>query len=151
MSIPGMARRYHSWVVGGAAAAAVWVGSGNSVALAEGKKKDDASPYFDPEALERGAKALREINASPHAKQVGGQRRFCGVTRAAAAAVTSWVTQIQITSTCTLHTVTHAGDRPDQAAGVDQAAGAQGKGGGVSGASGGTLQGDSPGATQHTQ
>ncbi|KAI5588551.1 hypothetical protein BDE02_05G105100 [Populus trichocarpa] len=25
---------------------------------------------FDPEALERGAKALREINSSPHAKQV---------------------------------------------------------------------------------
>lgn len=25
---------------------------------------------FDPEALERGAKALREINNSPHAKQV---------------------------------------------------------------------------------
>lgn len=25
---------------------------------------------FDPESLERGAKALREINSSPHAKQV---------------------------------------------------------------------------------
>ena len=25
---------------------------------------------FDPEALERGAKALREINQSPHAKRV---------------------------------------------------------------------------------
>lgn len=69
MSVPGMARRYRGWVLGGAAAAA-WLGSGTSLALAEGKKKDDASPYFDPEALERGAKALREINASPHAKQV---------------------------------------------------------------------------------
>jgi ATPase family AAA domain-containing protein 3A/B len=58
-------------VLGGAAAAA-FLGSDTSLALAEGKKKDDSSaaPYFDPEALERGAKALREINASPHAKQV---------------------------------------------------------------------------------
>lgn len=29
------------------------------------------SKYFDPEALERGAKALREINQSPYAKKVG--------------------------------------------------------------------------------
>lgn len=56
-------------VLGGAAAAA-WLSSGNSLALADGKKdKDAAAPYFDPEALERGAKALREINSSPHAKQ----------------------------------------------------------------------------------
>ncbi|KAJ6288433.1 hypothetical protein OIU76_024426 [Salix suchowensis] len=41
-------------------------------------RKSDAKPEpeepkgagFDPEALERGAKALREINSSPHAKQV---------------------------------------------------------------------------------
>lgn len=41
-------------------------------------QKSDAKPEpeepkgagFDPEALERGAKALREINSSPHAKQV---------------------------------------------------------------------------------
>ena len=35
--------------------------------------KDEAktvAPSFDPEALERGAKALREINSSPHAKNV---------------------------------------------------------------------------------
>lgn len=35
--------------------------------------KDEAktvAPSFDPEALERGAKALREINLSPHAKNV---------------------------------------------------------------------------------
>lgn len=70
MSVPGMARRYRGLVLGGAAAAA-FLGSDTSVALAESKKKDDSSaaPYFDPEALERGAKALREINASPHAKQ----------------------------------------------------------------------------------
>ena len=31
---------------------------------------DIRPPSFDPEALERGAKALREINASPNAKKV---------------------------------------------------------------------------------
>lgn len=31
---------------------------------------DEMSKYFDPEALERGAKAVREINQSPHAKKV---------------------------------------------------------------------------------
>ena len=31
---------------------------------------------FDPEALERGAKALREINSSSHAKQVSLQTLF---------------------------------------------------------------------------
>ena len=33
-------------------------------------KSSDLRPMFDPEALERGAKALREINKSPYAKQV---------------------------------------------------------------------------------
>lgn len=40
----------------------------------DGKKSEDVQEPkgsgFDPEALERGAKALREINNSPHAKQV---------------------------------------------------------------------------------
>lgn len=31
---------------------------------------DEQKGGFDPESLERGAKALREINSSPHAKQV---------------------------------------------------------------------------------
>lgn len=31
--------------------------------------------YFDPEALERGAKALREIQGSPFAKKVRRRRR----------------------------------------------------------------------------
>jgi hypothetical protein len=60
----------------GSAAAAVWLGSSTSlVALADDKKKekDATAHYFDPEALERGAKALREINASPHAKQASQQ------------------------------------------------------------------------------
>jgi len=58
----------------GAAAAA---GTGVSVAhcASSDKDKDAANakmvvPSFDPEALERGAKALREINASPFAKKV---------------------------------------------------------------------------------
>ena len=33
-------------------------------------ESDARAPSFDPEALERGAKALREINASPNAKKV---------------------------------------------------------------------------------
>lgn len=33
-------------------------------------ESDVRAPSFDPEALERGAKALREINASPNAKKV---------------------------------------------------------------------------------
>lgn len=37
------------------------------VALCDG---DIRGQMFDPEALERGAKALREINQSPHAKRV---------------------------------------------------------------------------------
>ena len=58
-------------VVGGAAAAA----SVPAVALCAKDDKDKiATPSFDPEALERGAKALREINASPYAKKVGDDR-----------------------------------------------------------------------------
>lgn len=75
MSVPNMARQYRAWLVGGGAVAA-YIGTGSAVALADSKKKDD-TPYFDPEALERGAKALREINASPHAKQVS--RQHCGI------------------------------------------------------------------------
>lgn len=60
-------------LAGGGMATAVLVGP--SVALADkddskssSKKSDDR--FFDPTALERGAKALREINQSPYAKQV---------------------------------------------------------------------------------
>ncbi|GMH24576.1 hypothetical protein Nepgr_026419 [Nepenthes gracilis] len=35
-----------------------------------GEESGGRSSGFDPESLERGAKALREINSSPHAKQV---------------------------------------------------------------------------------
>jgi ATPase family AAA domain-containing protein 3A/B len=45
-----------------------------SLALADGAPKEvDAKSMqrlFDPEALERGAAALKEINKSPHAKNV---------------------------------------------------------------------------------
>lgn len=63
MSVQRLSRHYRAWIAGGAAAAAALTAP---TAFAE--KKDDA--YFDPEALERGAKALREINKSPYAKQV---------------------------------------------------------------------------------
>lgn len=36
--------------------------------------EDIRGPSFDPEALERGAKALREINASPYAKKVNSDQ-----------------------------------------------------------------------------
>lgn len=73
MPVPGMARQ---GLVAGGAAAAAWLASGTSLAYADDKKKKDdgGAPYFDPEALERGAKALREINASPHAKQASQPR-----------------------------------------------------------------------------
>lgn len=59
--------------------AGLWVSSG-ALALAyaaprvladkEEKAAGGSDRLFDPEALERGAKALREINKSPYAKQV---------------------------------------------------------------------------------
>ncbi len=39
-------------------------------ALADKDDVSKAAALFDPEALERGAKSLREINKSPYAKQV---------------------------------------------------------------------------------
>ena len=47
-----------------------------SVALADKEDKEKTGKratddrYFDPSALERGAKALRDMNNSPYAKQV---------------------------------------------------------------------------------
>lgn len=62
-----VAARYRPLMGVGLAAALIAPG----VALADKKKDDEPrGPVFDPEALERGAKALREINASPHSKQV---------------------------------------------------------------------------------
>ena len=53
----------------GATAAAAAAG-GWSVFCAADKKENNPSSLFDPEALERGAKALREIDSSSNAKQV---------------------------------------------------------------------------------
>jgi len=53
------------------------------VAVAQCAKDDKKSvtSSFDPEALERGAKALREINSSAHAKRVRPGRRCIGRRR----------------------------------------------------------------------
>ncbi len=51
------------WGVAGIAAGAV---SAGGVAWCEA----DPRSLYDPEALERGAKSLREIQKSPHAKKV---------------------------------------------------------------------------------
>ena len=53
------------WPTGAAVAVASLAAGG--VAYCE---RDVKGPSFDPEALERGAKALREINNSPYAKKV---------------------------------------------------------------------------------
>lgn len=45
-------------------------GVGATMGLTVASCADDKALGFDPEALERGAKALREINASPWAKKV---------------------------------------------------------------------------------
>ena len=45
-------------------------GAASSLALCEKTPAASSTPSFDPEALERGAKALREINKSANAKQV---------------------------------------------------------------------------------
>jgi len=84
MSLPSMGKQCRQWLLAGSAATA-WAVASPSVALAKDrdedkdKKKekdrheDSAKAMFDPEALERGAAALREINKSPNAKQVRPQ------------------------------------------------------------------------------
>lgn len=111
MPASGMARRGGGLVLGTAAAAAAWLGSGTSVALADGKKKEDgsAAPYFDPDALERGAKALREINSSPHAKQASGDP---GPPMPAASVHSHHPCQVTQTLSwcmCWFHAVSHTG------------------------------------------
>ena len=53
--------------------------SQSSVEKSEDKSEADeprvSSSGFDPESLERGAKALREINGSPNAKQVCAKKK----------------------------------------------------------------------------
>lgn len=72
MGLLSVAAKPQAWAAAGAVGALVVP----TLALADkkderkGKDKDDMRPLFDPEALERGATALREINKSPYAKQV---------------------------------------------------------------------------------
>ena len=66
VSLVKMARLLVSKMGLGASAAAAALAAGGSLALCEADKR---GPMFDPEALERGAKALKEINASPYAKK----------------------------------------------------------------------------------
>uniref|UniRef100_A0A383WCV6 AAA+ ATPase domain-containing protein n=1 Tax=Tetradesmus obliquus TaxID=3088 RepID=A0A383WCV6_TETOB len=85
MSFTRMSKQYRAWVFASAAAGAAAAGAAAAglapVALAD--KKDDN--FFDPEALERGAKALREINKSPYAKQALELQRQQEVTKQAEA------------------------------------------------------------------
>ena len=66
MSTGTMAKMLANRLKLGAGLAAT-LAAGSTVALCESDKR---GPLFDPEALERGAKALKEINASPFAKKV---------------------------------------------------------------------------------
>ena len=60
------------WRAGAGFAAAI--AAGGTVAFCEDPK---SGVGFDPEALERGAKALREINKSPYAKKVRDEPDWC--------------------------------------------------------------------------
>ena len=62
MALRSLSRK---WRAGASVAAAIV--AGGTVAYCEDPK---TGVGFDPEALERGAKALREINKSPYAKKV---------------------------------------------------------------------------------
>lgn len=69
-------------VVSGARSSLLLGISGAALGTTVAACADDTSKMFDPEALERGAKALREIQASPYAKRVsaaadGHHRRRC--------------------------------------------------------------------------
>ncbi len=61
MAVRALAKKAKLWHC-----AVIASGSVGGVALCD----KDVSSYFDPEALERGAKAVREINKSPFAKKV---------------------------------------------------------------------------------
>ena len=74
---PAMLRHAVSQFSARAATMGVGAAAASAPGAAECAKKEDASKTvtssFDPEALERGAKALREINNSIHAKKVRAQ------------------------------------------------------------------------------
>ena len=60
-----------------AARAGLMAGLGATLGTTVAACADD-NKYFDPDALERGAKALREIQSSPYAKKVRWGRREPG-------------------------------------------------------------------------
>jgi hypothetical protein len=70
-------KHYKAWLAAGAATLAV------PPLQAMADKGEPRGPLFDPEALERGAAALREINKSPHAKQVRARVTWCPRSRRA--------------------------------------------------------------------
>ena len=69
MALRSLTSRWRSGV-----GVAVAIAAGGTVAYCE----DPKGVGFDPEALERGAKALREINKSPYAKKVRFPLGLCG-------------------------------------------------------------------------
>ncbi|KAF6259265.1 hypothetical protein COO60DRAFT_1514012 [Scenedesmus sp. NREL 46B-D3] len=86
MSFTRISKHYRVWLVASATAGAAAVGTAAAAGLAPvalADKKDDN--FFDPEALERGAKALREINKSPFAKQALELQRQQELTKQAEA------------------------------------------------------------------
>jgi Domain of unknown function (DUF3523) len=67
MALRSMSSKRRVLLLGGTA---VLTAAGLAPGVAHAERKDEVANMFDPEALERGAKALREINKSPFAKQV---------------------------------------------------------------------------------
>lgn len=79
--LASLVKRYSAGNVAAVGLGAAAAASMPIVALCADSSRDKESknitPSFDPEALERGAKALREINSSPYAKKVSASA--CGV------------------------------------------------------------------------
>ncbi|CAD7704763.1 unnamed protein product [Ostreobium quekettii] len=73
-----MAARLWALRMGGAAALAAAASGGAGAVLCD----KDPPPYLDPEAWERAAKALRDINAQPNAKKIFEQLKLEELTRA---------------------------------------------------------------------
>ena len=69
----------------GAGATAAAAGGWSVFCAPEKKESSTPGPMFDPEALERGAKALREINKSANAKQALELSRQQEITKQAEA------------------------------------------------------------------
>jgi hypothetical protein len=68
-----MLARFVGLGIAGAASASLALASDGSKDKDQKSEERNQRAMFDPEALERGAKALREINKSPFAKNVSGR------------------------------------------------------------------------------